>query len=61
MLILCLIDLHDNDVLIHVLMMYDDMHNVVNVDIMHVFVNGLFYGLECEHMSILELLLMLHC
>ena len=38
--------------LIHVLMMYDDMHNVVNVYIMHVFVNGLWYGLECEHMSL---------
>ena len=61
MLILCLIDLHDNDVLIHVLMMYDGMHNDVNVCIMHVCVNGLLYGSECEHMFILELLLMLHC
>ena len=42
-------------------MMSDGMHNAVNVYIMHVFVNGLLYGLECEHMSILELLLMLHC
>ena len=40
--------------LIHVLMMYDDMHNVVNVYIMHVFVNGLLYGLECEHRSIVD-------
>jgi len=43
-----------DDVLIHVLMMYDDMQNVVNVYIMHVFVNGLLYGLECEHMSIVN-------
>ena len=34
--------------------MYDGMHNAVNVYIMHVFVNGLFYGLECEHMSIVD-------
>ena len=61
MLILCLIDLHDNDVLIHVLRKYDGIHNDVNVRIMLVCVNGLLYGLECEHMSILELLLMLHC
>ena len=54
MLILCLIDLHDNDVLIHVLMMYDGMHNDVNVCIMHVCVNGLLYGLECEHMSVVN-------
>ena len=54
MLILCLIDLHDNDVLIHVLMMYDDMHNAMNVYIMPVFVNGLLYGLECEHMSVVN-------
>ena len=47
--------------LIHVLMMYDDMHNAVNVYIMHVFVNGLLYGLECEHYVHCGLLLMLHC
>ena len=40
--------------LIHVLMMYDGMHNDVNVCIMHVYVNGLLYGLECEHMSIVN-------
>ena len=34
------------------LMMCENMHNVVNLYIMHVFVNGLFYGLECEHMSL---------
>ena len=50
MLILCLIDLHDNDVL----MMYDGMHNDVNVYIMPVFVNGLLYGLECELMSVVN-------
>ena len=38
--------------LIHVLMMYDGMHNAMSVYLMHVLVNGLFYGLECEHMSI---------
>ena len=54
MLILCLIALHDNDVLIHVLMMDDGMHNDVNVYIMPVFMNGLLYDLECEHMSIVN-------
>ena len=47
------------DVLIHVLMMYDGMHNAVNVSVMCAFVNRLFYGLECEHMSILKLWLMI--
>ena len=42
-------------------MMYDDMHNVANVYSMHVFVNGLLYGLECEHVSIVDLLLMFAC
>jgi hypothetical protein len=37
-----------------ILMMYDDMHVVVNVYIMHVIVNGLLYGLECEHRSIVD-------
>ena len=36
------------------LMMCENMHNVVNVYIMHVLVNGLFYGLECEDMSIVD-------
>ena len=45
-----------------ILMMCDDMHDTVNVSVMCAFVNRLFYGLECEHISILELLLMmLHC
>jgi hypothetical protein len=43
------------------LMMYNDVHDAVNVYIMHVCVNGLLYGSESEHMFILELLLMLHC
>ena len=30
------------DVLIHVLMMYDGMHNAVNVYVMYAIVNGLF-------------------
>ena len=47
--------------LIHLLVMYDEMHNDVNVYIMHVIVNGLFYGLECEHMSIVDFVVMLHC
>ena len=42
------------DVLIHVLMMFDGMHNVVNVHVMYAIVNGLLYGLECEHMSIVD-------
>ena len=42
------------DVLMNVLMMYDGMHNAMSVYLMHVFVNGLFYGLECEHMSIVD-------
>ena len=33
-------------------MMYNDVHDAVNVYIMHVCVNGLLYGLECEHMSL---------
>ena len=37
-----------------ILRMSDDMHIVVNVYIMHVFVNGLLYGLECEHVSIVD-------
>ena len=41
------------------LMMYNGMHDAVNVSVMCAFVNRLFYGLECEHMSILELLLMM--
>jgi hypothetical protein len=44
-----------------ILMMCDGMHDPVNVSVMCAFVNRLFYGLECEHMSILELLLLLHC
>ena len=36
------------------LMMYEGMHNGVNVYIMHVLVNGLLIGLECEHMSIVD-------
>ena len=36
------------------LMMYDDMHNVVNVLIMSEIMYGLFYGLECEHRSIVD-------
>ena len=36
------------------LMMCENMHNVVNVYIMYVIVDGLFYGLECEHMSIVD-------
>ena len=39
----------------NMLMICDGIHDVVNVCI----VNRLFYGLECEDMSILELLLML--
>ena len=42
-----------------ILRMSDDMHIVVNVSVMCAFVNKLFYGLECEHMSILELWLMI--
>ena len=42
-----------------ILMMCDGMHDAVNVSVMCALVNRLFYGLECEHMSILELLLMM--
>ena len=42
-------------------MMCDGMHDAVNVSVMYAFVNRLFYGLECEHMSVLEWLLLLHC
>ena len=42
-----------------ILMMCDDKHDAVNVSVMYAFVNRLFYGLECEHMSILELWLMI--
>ena len=40
-------------------MMCDDKHDAVNVSVMCALVNRPFYGLECEHMSILELLLMM--
>ena len=42
-----------------ILMMCDGMYDAVNVSVMCAFVNRLFYGLECEHMSILELWLMI--
>jgi hypothetical protein len=47
--------------LIHVLMMFDGVHNVVNLHVMYAIVNGLVYGLECEHMSIVDFVVMLHC
>ena len=34
--------------------MCDDRHDAVNVSVMYAFVNRLFYGLECELMSILD-------
>ena len=40
-------------------MICDGVHYAVNVSVMYAFVNRLFYGLECEHMSILELWLMI--
>ena len=40
--------------MINMLMMYDGMHNAVNVSVMYAIVDGLFYGLECEHMSIVD-------
>ena len=59
MLILCLILWHvvicfcdkciDNMLRIGV-----DMQDAVNVSVMYAFVNRLFCGLECEHMSILS-------
>ena len=41
-------------------MMCDGMHDAVNVSVMYAFVNRLVCGLECEHVSILKLLWMLH-
>ena len=34
--------------------MCDGMHDAVNVSVMYAFVNRLFYGLEYEHMSIVD-------
>ena len=42
-----------------ILLMCDSMRDAVNVSVMCALVNRLFYGLECEQISILELLLMM--
>jgi hypothetical protein len=37
-----------------ILMMYNDVHDAVNIYIMHACVNGLWYGLEYELVSVMN-------